>query len=69
MDIQPDVMIKLFKIALIDTGWLLDSMTARFIHNFPVAFRAFFPCNVCILLFTYRVGQRATKINMFCSVL
>ena len=68
LDIQPDAIIKFFKVALIDTGWLLDSMTARSVRNFPVAFRAFFfLCIVCILSFTYRVGQRATKINMFCS--
>ena len=68
--IQPHAMIKFIKIALIDTGWLLDSMTARSIRNFLVAFRAFFfLCMVCILSFTYRFGQRATKINIFCSVL
>ena len=69
LDIQPDAMIKFFKIVLIDTGWLLDSMIVRSVRNFPVAFRAFFSlCVVCNLSFTYRVGQRATKIIMFCSV-
>ena len=70
LNIQPDATIKFFKVALIDTGWLLESITARSIRNFPVAFRAFFPLYiVCILSFTYRVDQRATKINMFCSVM
>ena len=48
LDIQPDAMIKFFKIALIDSGWLLDSMTARSIRNFPVAFRAFFSFVSCV---------------------
>ena len=53
LDIQPDAMIKFFKIALIDTGWLLDSMTARSIRNFPVAFRAFFSFFVSVYFIIY----------------
>ena len=39
------------KTILIDTGWLLDSMTARSIRNFPVAFRAIIFVFVSIFIY------------------
>ena len=69
LNIQPDAIIQFFKIALIDTGWLLDSITARSVRNFPVAFRAFFSLVSCVFyhLRIVLVNERL-KINMFCSV-
>ena len=72
-DIKPDAIIKFYKIILVDAGWMFDSMTARFIRNFPVAFRAFFL--LCVSIFIYSISRSILIVlvndrpKQICSVL